>query len=74
MSCVKFQFGSSRGFISLADIYRFEGYVFEWHHFCGPMPLHRHTLDPRKTIPPGFWDMVSRWQKLPKDEWEKYRI
>jgi hypothetical protein len=70
MSCVHF----GGGIVTLTDIYRFQGFTFEWHYFCGPIPVHKRTLDPIKTIPTGFWKMVEQWQKLPKKEWEKYRV
>ena len=49
-------------------IYEYEGYYFEWHSYCGPIPLNRKTHEPRKTIPAGFWNMIERFQKLSKEE------
>lgn len=74
MSCHKVTFNGGSGIICLANIFEFEGFTFEWHAFCGPTPVNKRTLDPRKTIPHGFWRMISRWVKLTKAEQEKFRI
>lgn len=35
---------------------------FEWHHYCGPMPLHKKTLEPRELGPRHkFWSAVTLW-------------
>ena len=52
--------------MTCADVYRFEGYVFEFHHFCGPCLLRRDGSERAKQ--PGvrsrFWESFERWQKL----------
>jgi hypothetical protein len=53
--------------------YCFEGYTFEYHDYMGPQPI-RKDGEPRKTIPKGFWEAFDRWNKLPDEEQEKYRI
>ena len=36
--------------------------LFEDHHYCGPMPLDKRTLDERKLGPRHhFWAAVSAW-------------
>lgn len=70
MSCIRF----AGGFVTVADIYSFEGFLFQWHDYLGPTPVHKRTFDLRKTVPGGFWDMITRWQKLSKKEREKYRV
>lgn len=62
--------------VNLADIYRFEGYTFEWHRYCGPM-LCRKDMEPRKSQPSEhsrFWKALARWEKLSKAEKEMTRI
>jgi hypothetical protein len=76
MSAHYFKENGMVGVIHVADIYRFEGYTFDWHHYCGPM-LCRKDMEPRKRQPGArsrFWDVIDRWQKLPKTEKEKTRI
>lgn len=71
-----FQDRHSRGVVHLADIYRFEGYTFEWHNYLGPT-LCRKNMEPRKRQPgerSRFWPVLERWQKLPKRKREKTKI
>lgn len=35
--------------------------LFELHHYCGPIPCNKKTLDPMDRIPTGFWDAFERW-------------
>ena len=55
------------GFVcGFEPVFEFDGYLFEWHHYHGPMPVTRK--DPsvlRKNIPAGFWDMIAVFEKLP---------
>ena len=76
MSCHHFKSadGTVTGHICLANIFRFDGYTFEDHKLLGPLPVHKRTLEPRKTVPPGFWKMFDRWFNLTDNEKEKYRI
>ena len=76
MGAHHFNEGGFKGVIHLADIYRFEGFTFEWHHYFGPFrcrkngePTLRQPLERSK-----FWKMLERWEKLTKDEKEKTRI
>ena len=76
MSAHYFQNENMRGVIHLADIYRFEGYTFEWHYYCGPF-LCRKNMEPRKRQPgerSKFWQALARWEKLTKAKKEKTRI
>lgn len=70
MSCIRV----GGGIVTLADIYCFRGYTFQWHSYLGPIPVNKRTFDPRKTDPEGFYDMIGDWQKLSKQEMEKYRV
>jgi len=62
--------GKVTGWLTLADIYRFEGYTFEWHHYCGPI-LCKKNGDPCVRQPgekSKFWAMIDRWDKLSEEE------
>jgi hypothetical protein len=76
MSAHYFSGSGFKGVIHLADIYHFEGYTFEWHHYCGPF-LCRKNMEPCKRQPgtrSKFWKALARWEKLPISEKEKTRI
>jgi hypothetical protein len=71
-----FQNGECRGIIHLADIYRYRGFTFEFHRYCGPM-LCRSDMEPAKRQPGArsrFWPVLERWQKLPPSKRERTRI
>ncbi len=71
MPCLRF--GNS--FICCPDgPYDFEGYLFEVHSYFGPAHLRRTDGDIRIVQSQAFFAAVERWQKLPKEEREKYRV
>ena len=49
--------------------YKYKGYYFEWHHYCGPAPL-RKDGELSKKIPSGFWNMIEEFKSL--GDKEKY--
>jgi hypothetical protein len=72
MSCIRM----GNAIITVADCYRYKGVMFEWHHFCGPMPL-RNDGEPsqaKRQPSRAFYAIAAEWHKLPKEEREKYRI
>lgn len=62
MTCIRS--GNNGVFCVGSPGYHFEGFFFEVHRYCGPVPLNRRTHDPRSTIPAGFWEMWDRFEKL----------
>jgi hypothetical protein len=74
MPCRYFEFNGGHGFLCGPSIYEFQGFLFEWHSYMGPCPLRRDNMNPRKTIPKGFWDMIEIWQKKLKCEKQKYLV
>ncbi len=52
-------------------VYRYGGYTFEMHHYCGPIVL-KKNLEPRKNQPTSerdpFWSVFGRWQGLSEKE------
>ncbi len=62
--------------ISVADVYEYGGFVFEFHKYCGPA-LCKKNGELRKNTIPGlnhpFWHAFDRWMKLPPEEREEYR-
>lgn len=69
MPCMKIE----SGYICYGKAYNFKGFYFEWHSFHGPWPLKKDG-EPRKTIPAGFWEMVSEFQMLSDEEKEGLRV
>lgn len=70
MSCYSLDKGDGRiqGWICLPDIFKFphngKVFYFEYHRFLGPTAVHKRTLDPRRTVPPGFYQAVAAFEKL----------
>jgi hypothetical protein len=65
--------GRVRSVITVADIYHFEGFTFEFHRFCGPQKVNK-DLEPSKRQGLKFYATISRWLKLTKRQQEKTRI
>jgi len=68
--------GDLAGIIHLSDIYYFEGYTFEWHHYGGAS-LCRRDMEPSARQPGArsrFWVVLAKWEKLPKEKKEATRI
>lgn len=36
-------------------------YNFEYHHYCGPIPL-RKDGEPMERIPKDFWEALEQWE------------
>jgi hypothetical protein len=65
--------GCATAIITFADIYRFKGFTFEHHRYCGPCKL-KKDLEPAKRDGRKFWDAWSEWNELTDEEKEKTRI
>ena len=63
------------GFVcGFEPVYLFRGYLFEVHSYFGPIPVKKHTHDPRVTIPAGFWDAWEAFDKLDKKDQAAYCV
>jgi hypothetical protein len=73
---VKTGIGQGFAIVHCADIYRFEGWTFEFHRYCGPT-LCKGDGEPRK-IQPGkrhpFWNALARWEKLSAQQKSETKI
>ena len=53
------------------NIYKFThngvDFFFEWHSYLGPFPVKKSSMDPRGTIPKGFWGAIEAFNKLSED-------
>lgn len=60
------------GFICTPRIYRFEGWIFEYHR-TSVWPLKKDFM-PRKRAGDKFYDMIDRFCELSENDREMYRI
>jgi hypothetical protein len=61
------------GFMCGPAIYRYDGWTFEVHGYCGPAPLTVHD-EPWKRIPRRFWVMWEKFRALPVAEQAACRV
>jgi len=59
------------GFLCGPRIYKYDGWDFEIHSFCGPWPLKKNG-DPCKRAGRIFYKMWERFDKLSEEEKVKY--
>jgi hypothetical protein len=74
MGCHCFKCGSGHGILTLANIYQFGGFTFEWHSYLGPMKLRKKDFEPAKNTGRTFYKMIDKWGKLSKNEQRKYQV
>lgn len=65
--------GAIVGHVALPDFYRFKGFTFQVHNYCGPMKLKKDFSDAARTGR-KFWKVWSEWDKLSEQEKEATRI
>jgi len=72
MPCLRLP-GPCPGYLCYSHGYRFDGWYFEIHSYCGPWPLNKDGE--LRATPPGlkFWQMWERFQALSEEEREKCR-
>lgn len=59
--------------VCTSPTYRWEGYYFEWHYYCGPIELKKDG-NPKSNQTNKFYNDMSRFAQLPKEEQLKYRV
>lgn len=59
--------------LTMADIFQFGGFIFEFHGYCGPMKL-KKDFEPAKREGRKFFQAIAAWQKLAPEEKEATRI
>ncbi len=75
MSCYHIKIGNSHGIITLANIFQYKNFTFEWHSYCGPMRVKKKNLEIcKRPLGRKFLQVACEWNKLPKRQREKYRI
>ena len=66
--------GKVNGIITLADIYEYEGFVFEFHRYCGPCKLRKSDWEPAAKTGRKFYATLDRWLALTDEQKEETRI
>ena len=59
--------GSRYGIMTLANIYQYKGFTFEFHIFLGPVKVNKN-FQPSARMGRKFYKVFSEWDKLTKDE------
>lgn len=62
-----------KGFICGPRLYRYEGWFFEVHSWCGPHPLKKDG-ELRKRVGRRFWAVWNRFAALSDKQKARYRI
>lgn len=62
-----------RGVITLANIFQYKNFTFEWHYYLGPTKLNKN-LKFSKRQGRKFYKVIDSWVELSKNKQEKYRI
>ena len=65
--------GTRYGIMTLANIYEFKGFVFEFHPYLGPQKL-KKNWDSAAAMGRKFWKAYSEWDKLSKEEKRETQI
>lgn len=61
------------GIMCSSSQYEYKGIRFEWHHYCGPMPIDAEG-EPTDEVPTNEWyDLAVECDSLPEEEKSKYR-
>jgi len=61
------------GFICGPRLYKFDGWFFEFHAYCGPWPL-KVDGKCRKRAGRKFYKMFDKFYALSKEDQEKHRV
>ncbi len=71
MSCHRMPGG---GIVTLADIYHYKGFTFQWHGYLGPFKCRRDGEPSKTKEGDRFYDTVAEWSHPPKRKREQFRI
>lgn len=59
--------GTRYGIMTVANIYQFKGFLFEFHSRFGPVKV-KKDFDPALAMGRKFWKAFAEWDKLTKEE------
>ena len=58
---------SVNGIMTVANVYQYKGFTFEYHSLFGPVKVNK-TFEPSARMGRKFYKAFSEWDKLTKDE------
>jgi len=61
------------GIMTLANIYQYKGFIFEFHSYLGPVKI-KKNFDPASAMGRKFWKAFAEWDKLTPEEKLKTQI
>jgi hypothetical protein len=61
------------GIMTLANIYQFKGFIFEFHSYLGPQKL-KKNWDVAAAMGRKFWKAFAEWNQLTPEEKVKTQI
>jgi hypothetical protein len=59
---------------TLADIYHYRGFTFEFHWYCGARKVRSSDFNLSPRMGRKFWMAVEAWSMLSKSKKEKTRV
>ena len=59
--------GKVNGIMTVANVYEFKGFTFEFHTLFGPVKVNKN-FEPSACMGRKFWKAYSEWDKLTKEE------
>lgn len=65
--------GRRYGIMTLANIYQYKGFLFEFHTLLGPVKL-KKNWDSAAAMGRKFWKAYSEWDKLTPEEKRETQI
>ena len=73
MGCHHFKSKNSYIILTLADIYKYKGFIFEFHHYLGPCKL-KKDFEPAKLSGRKFYKILAKWEKLTNKQKKKTQV
>ena len=75
MPCIRMKINGRTAFLCVGDaVYEYDGFRFEWHHYFGPINIHKKTDECLVKQSQAFFKAAERWQELPEKERETFRV
>ena len=65
--------GRCHTIVTMANIFQYKGFLFEFHHFLGPAKVNK-DFEPSARQGLKFYRAIDEWIKLSKEEKEETRI
>lgn len=63
----KDEHGKVNGIMTVANVYKFKGFTFEYSDFLGPLKVNKN-FEPAAAMGRKFYKVYREWNKLTKDE------